>query len=73
MEGRVYRHHHWQADEPDDETAQRQTASLAGIAIILLLLVGGLFLVQQLRFSAALQDCVLSGRQNCDVVVARSH
>ena len=36
MEGPVYRHHHWQAAD-SDEAAERQTASLAGVAIILLL------------------------------------
>jgi hypothetical protein len=71
MEGPVYRHHHWQAAD-SDEAAERQTASLAGVAIILLLLVGGLFLVQHLRASAALQDCLLSGRRNCETAVTGS-
>jgi hypothetical protein len=34
--------------EEDEETANRQTASLAGIAVTLLLLVVGLFLVREL-------------------------
>jgi hypothetical protein len=72
-EGPLYRHHHWQEDEPDDKAAQRQTASLAGVAVVLLLLVGGLFLVQQLRSASILEDCLLSGRRNCDVLVNVPH
>jgi hypothetical protein len=65
----VYRHNHWSEDESDDKTAQRQTASLAGIVVILLLLVGGLFLVQQLRTAARIEDCLMAGRRNCDTLV----
>ena len=35
--------------EEDEEAADRQTASLAGVAITLLLLVVGLFLVHELH------------------------
>ncbi len=57
-------------DEIDDqEAADRQTASLAGVAITLLLLVIGLFLVRELQAKAVLEDCLLSGRTNCDVVI----
>jgi hypothetical protein len=69
----VYRRHHWEGDDTDDRTAQRQTASLAGIAVILLLLVGGLFLVQQLRSASMIQDCLMAGRRNCDVLVTGPH
>lgn len=65
----MHRHHHW-LEEPDDKAAQRQTASLLGIVIILLLLVGGLFLVKRLSQVALVEDCLLAGRQNCDVLVA---
>jgi hypothetical protein len=39
-------------DEPDDEAANRQTASLCGLAITLLLLVVSLFLVRELQARA---------------------
>jgi hypothetical protein len=52
-----------------DKTAQRQTASLAGIVIILVLLIGGLFLVRQLRTETLIEDCLMAGRQNCDTLV----
>lgn len=69
----MYRHHHWLDEDAEDKIAQRQTEGLVGIAIVLLLLVGGLFLVQQLRSAAMLQDCLMSGRLNCDVMVTGSH
>lgn len=56
----------------DDEQheADRQTASLAGLAVALLLVVVGLFLIKQLHAKTLLEDCLLSGRTNCDTVVA---
>ncbi len=47
------------------QVANRQTGGLLGIAITLVLLIVGLFLVQQLRSATSLQDCVMSGRTNC--------
>lgn len=69
----MYRHHHWLDEDAEDKIAQRQTEGLVGIVVVLLLLVGGLFLVQQLRSAATLQDCLMSGRRNCDVVVTGAH
>ena len=65
----MYRHHHWQQDETEDRTAERQTGGLVGMVIVLVLLVVGLFLVQQLRAASLVEDCVMSGRTNCDVAV----
>ena len=65
----MYRHHHWSADDLSDRTSERQTASLAAIVVILLLLVGGLFLVHHLHTAARIEDCLLSGRHNCEVIV----
>ena len=59
---------HWLI-EPDEEAADRQTASLAGIAITLLLLVVGLFLIRELHSKAAVEDCLMAGRSNCDWLV----
>jgi hypothetical protein len=39
-------------DESDDEAADRQTASLGGLAVALLLLVASLFVVHQLQTKA---------------------
>lgn len=56
--------------EEDERAADRQTASLAGMAIALLLVVVGLFLVRELHAKSAIEDCLLSGRRDCDIVVA---
>ena len=56
----------------EDEAAEenRLTASLAGLTVALLLVVAGLFLIQHLRDKARIEDCLMSGRFNCDAVVA---
>jgi phosphate starvation-inducible membrane PsiE len=55
--------------EDDQEEADRQTTSLAGLAVALLLVVIGLFLVRTLQVKSVIEDCLLSGRSNCDAVV----
>jgi hypothetical protein len=47
--------------EDDEEAANRQTASLAGVAITLLLLVVGLFLVHELHSKVVIEDCLMAG------------
>ena len=68
----MYRHHHWPDPEAEDRAAERQTGGLVGIVVVLLLLIGGLFLVQQLRAASMLEDCLMSGRRNCDAMVSGS-
>ncbi len=43
-------------------------AALIGLLICLLLVLGGLFLVYQLRKMSNLQDCVMQGRTNCSPI-----
>ena len=69
----MFRHDHWQAHADDDQAADRQTASLAAVAVVLVLLVGGLFLVHQLWTAARIEDCLLSGQRNCDTLVIHQH
>jgi hypothetical protein len=69
----MYRYHHWLDENSNDKAAQRQTGGLVGIVVVLLLLVGGLFLVQQLHAASTLQDCLMSGRRNCGVLMSGSH
>ena len=58
-------------ERSESETeANRVTQSLAAMAFALLLVVVGLFLVQQLASKAKLEDCLLSGRMNCDRILA---
>ena len=56
--------------EDEQTQANRVTGSLAGLAFALLLVVVGLVLVQHLASKARLEDCLLSGRLNCDAMVA---
>lgn len=69
----MYSHRRWLDQEADDKTAERQTAGLVGFVIILLLLIVSLFLVQRLRSATAIEDCLLSGRSNCDILVTGAH
>ena len=55
--------------EPAEDAANRQTVSLAGVAITLLLLVIGLFLVRQLHSKSMIEDCLMAGRSQCDWLV----
>ena len=55
--------------EEDEEAANRQTASLGGVAVTLVLLVLGLFLVHELHAKVAIEDCLMAGRINCDRLV----
>lgn len=58
--------------EDPDAAANRQTASLAALAVILALVVGGLYLVQTLRNAADLQDCLMSGQRFCFATYAQN-
>jgi hypothetical protein len=50
----------------DDEAGDdRRTASLAGLAVILLLALIALFLVRELSKVSRIQDCVMQQRTNC--------
>lgn len=55
--------------QDDQEAADRQTVSLAGIAITLLLLVIGLFLIRELHTKMIIEDCLMAGRSDCDLLV----
>lgn len=39
--------------------------AVVGLALILVLIVGVLFVMKQLQHAASIQDCVSSGRTNC--------
>ena len=61
--------HRWVDTEDDEAGANRQTTSLAALALTLLLVVASFALVQQLRYKATVEDCLLSGRTNCGVSI----
>ena len=64
----MYRRKPWLTPAEMAEDANRQTASLAGVAIILLLLVVGLFLVHTLQIKSRVEDCLMAGGRNCDAI-----
>ncbi len=49
----------------DSQTPNSRRATLVALAVVLLLVFGGLFLVRALRHMAQIQDCAISGRSNC--------
>ena len=55
------------AERDDDD---RKTAGLAGLCVLLALVVAGLFLVKHLHAVSAIEDCLLTGRTNCEKVVS---
>lgn len=58
---------------PDAEKAEanRVSASLAGLAAALLFVVLGLTVIHHLHDEARVEDCLMSGRNNCDQLVSR--
>lgn len=61
-----------ECDFDEQEEANRQTASLAGLAAALLIVVVSLYVVHCLARETALEDCLMSGRTNCDVILQQS-
>jgi uncharacterized protein HemX len=49
-------------------SAESNTPALAGLAIAVVLLVIGLWLAHELRAASKMQDCVMSGRTNCNEI-----
>lgn len=55
--------------EDDDMAEDRVTRSLAGLALAVALLVACLFVLRGLQEKSRVEDCIMSGRLNCDRVV----
>lgn len=55
------------------EDADRQTASLAALAVVLVILVAAMWLTQKLQATARVEDCLLSNQLNCDRLVPRGN
>ena len=64
------------SDNPKSDSPRRdspgpresRTPAMAGLAIAAVFLVVGLWLAHELRAASKMQDCVLSGRTNCNVI-----
>lgn len=55
--------------EAERDDSDRQTSGLAGLALLLALVVVGLILVRRLHHISIIEDCLMTGRSNCDVLV----
>ena len=53
--------------EPDHEPENRNGA-IAGLVIAIVLIAVGIWLARDLTAASKLQDCVMSGRTNCNVI-----
>ena len=49
----------------DEQGGGSPWRAVVGLGLIAVLIVGVLFVMQQLRHAAAIQDCVASGRRDC--------
>ncbi len=58
----------WSAAEDEQAGANRQTSSLAALAVVLAIVIVSLFLVRELRSQGAVDDCMMSGRSNCALI-----
>ena len=54
-------------DEPEQRENNRYPA-IAGLGIAVVLLVAGLWLARELTAASKMQDCLMSGRRNCNVI-----
>ncbi len=57
--------------DEDREEQDRQTRSLAGMAVTLMVLVISVFLMRELQAQSAIEDCLASGSRTCDPIIAR--
>ena len=51
--------------QEDDEPSGPPWRPLIGLVVLIIVCIGVWFVMQQLRQSAATQDCLASGRTNC--------
>jgi hypothetical protein len=56
---------------PDPEHGESRRGAIAGLAIAVVLLVVGLWLAHELTANSKMQDCLMSGRTNCNVIPAQ--
>lgn len=57
-----------EADDPADDYRDRMVANLAGLAVLAMLIAGGLWIALTMADQRKNQDCVLSGRPGCTPV-----
>lgn len=53
---------------PDSQHGNNRRGAIAGLIIAAVLLAGGLWLARELTAASKMQDCLMSGRTNCNVI-----
>jgi hypothetical protein len=56
------------ADDPEEQGGGNRAGAVAGLAIAVVLLVVGVWLAHQLTAASKMQDCLMSGRTNCNTI-----
>ncbi|MBS0528874.1 MAG: hypothetical protein JSS22_05735 [Proteobacteria bacterium] len=54
--------------QKDPEPEGNRRGAVAGLIFAVVLLAVGLWLAHELRSASQIQDCVMSGRSNCDPI-----
>ena len=54
--------------KPGSKVGDNRRGAVAGLLIAVVLLAVGIWLARDLTAASKLQDCVLSGRTNCNVI-----
>jgi hypothetical protein len=57
-----------QSDSKQDHEPENRNGAVAGLVIAIVLLAVGVWLARDLTAASKLQDCVMSGRTNCNVI-----
>ncbi|MBI5261712.1 MAG: hypothetical protein HY852_07840 [Bradyrhizobium sp.] len=53
---------------PDPERSDNRRGAVAGLIIAAALLAVGLWLARELTATSRMQDCLMSGRTNCNII-----
>jgi hypothetical protein len=56
----------------EDDPGGSPLRAVIGLVLMVVLILGVLFIMRQLRQAATIQDCVASGRTNCAPITAGS-
>jgi hypothetical protein len=54
--------------KPDPKGGDNRRGAIAGLLVAVVLLAVGVWLARDLTAASKLQDCVMSGRTNCNVI-----
>ena len=54
--------------DPNQGDGDNRLGALAGLVIVIVLLAVGIWLARDLSAASKLQDCVMSGRTNCNTI-----